>query len=62
MNIPGHIKRRSFLQFIQNNASIDIDLFGRAVRAIEDKWDGLAPYKYSLAIENSQARITGPKK
>jgi hypothetical protein len=53
LDIPGHIKRRSFLQFIQNNASIDIDLFGRAVRAIEDKWDGLAPYKYSLAIENS---------
>jgi hypothetical protein len=23
------------------------------VRVIEDKWDGLAPYKYSLAIENS---------
>jgi hypothetical protein len=53
MNIPGHIKRRSFLQFMQNNASIDIDLFGRAVQVIEDKWDGLAPYKYSLAVENS---------
>ena len=55
MDIPGHIKRRSFLQFIKNNAFIDIDLFGRAVRVIEDKWDGLAPYKYSLAIENSQS-------
>ncbi|HUN56432.1 MAG TPA: glycosyltransferase family 10 [Smithella sp.] len=53
MDIPGHIKRRSFLQFMKNNASADIDLFGRAVRVIEDKWDGLAPYKYSLAIENS---------
>lgn len=53
MDIPGHIIRRSFLQFIQKNASIDIDLFGRAVQVIEDKWDGLAPYKYSLAIENS---------
>jgi hypothetical protein len=53
LDMPGHFKRRSFLQFIQKNNSIDIDLFGRAVQIIEDKWDGLAPYKYSLAIENS---------
>jgi hypothetical protein len=53
LSIPGHIKRRSFLQFLQKNAPIDVDLFGRAVQVIEDKWDGLAPYKYSLAVENS---------
>ncbi|PKN51132.1 MAG: hypothetical protein CVU55_13440 [Deltaproteobacteria bacterium HGW-Deltaproteobacteria-13] len=53
LSIPGHFKRLSFLQFIQNKSSVDIDLFGRAVRVIEDKWDGLAPYKYSLAVENS---------
>lgn len=53
LSIPGHFKRRSFLHFIQNNSPIDIDLFGRAVRVIEDKWDGLAPYKYSLSVENS---------
>jgi hypothetical protein len=55
LSIPGHIKRRSFLQFIQKNAPADIELFGRAVRFIEDKWDGLAPYKYSLAVENSSS-------
>jgi hypothetical protein len=55
MSIPGHVKRRSFLQFIQNNASLDVDLFGRGVQFIEDKWDSLAPYKYSLAIENSRS-------
>ena len=53
LSIPGHFKRLSFLKFIQDKAPIEIDLFGRAVRVIEDKWDGLAPYKYSLAIENS---------
>jgi hypothetical protein len=52
-SLPGHVKRLSFLKFIQDKSSIDIDLFGRAVRVIDDKWDGLAPYKYSLAIENS---------
>lgn len=53
LSISGHFKRLSFLQFIQNKSPVDIDLFGRAVRVIEDKWDGLAPYKYSLAVENT---------
>ena len=53
LSIPGHLKRLSFLRFIQDKSPVDIDLYGRAVRVIEDKWDGLAPYKYSLAIENS---------
>jgi len=52
-DLPGHFKRLSFLRCIQQDKSIDIDLFGRAVVPIEDKWDGLAPYKYSLAIENT---------
>ncbi len=52
-NLPGHFQRLSFLKFIQEKSSMDIDLFGRAVRVIDDKWDGLAPYKYSLAVENS---------
>lgn len=52
-DLPGHIKRLSFLKFIQKDGSLDIDLFGRAVRYIEDKWDGLEPYFFSLAIENN---------
>jgi hypothetical protein len=28
--------------------------FGHGVRPLADKWDGLAPYRYSIAIENSQ--------
>jgi len=54
-DLPGHIKRLSFLKFIQKDGSLDIDLFGRAVRYIEDKWEGLTPYRYSLAIENSSS-------
>ena len=35
----------------------DMDLFGRGrEREVEDKWDGLAPYRYSLAIENTAKR------
>jgi len=54
-DLPGHIKRWALLDFIRQDNTLDIDLFGRAVQFIEDKWDGLAPYKYSLAIENSSS-------
>ena len=54
-DLPGHIKRLSFLRFLQKETALDIELFGRAVQYIEDKWDGLVPYRYSLAIENSSS-------
>lgn len=53
MDVPGHIKRRKFLQYIQDDKSLELDLYGKKINFIEDKWDGLAPYKYSLAIENT---------
>ncbi|MFA6133503.1 MAG: glycosyltransferase family 10 [Phycisphaerae bacterium] len=49
-HLPGHRLRMQFLANIQK--SIRFDLFGRGFHFIEDKWDGLAPYRYSLAIEN----------
>lgn len=48
--IAGHRTRMTFLQKIEGE--ITFDLFGRGFKPIEDKWDGLAPYRYSLAIEN----------
>lgn len=46
----GHQTR---LQFLENvTQAIDFDLFGSGFKRIPDKWDGLAPYQYSLAIEN----------
>jgi hypothetical protein len=54
-DLPGHMKRLSFLRYLQKENTLDIGLFGRAVQYIEDKWDGLAPYRYSLAIENSSS-------
>lgn len=53
MDVPGHIKRKKFLQYIQNDKSLELDLYGKKINFIEDKWDGLAPYKYSLAMENT---------
>jgi hypothetical protein len=47
----GHRKRLRFLDDLQRN-EVGLDLFGRGFKGIEDKWDALAPYRYSLAIEN----------
>jgi hypothetical protein len=46
----GHKKRLAFLQRLQRE--VDFDLWGRGFRSIPDKWDGLAPYRYALAVEN----------
>ncbi len=46
----GHRSRMRFLKVLQNQ--LEFDLFGSGFQFIKDKWDGLAPYRYSLAIEN----------
>jgi hypothetical protein len=48
--LPGHRARLQFLDSLQKE--VDFDLFGRGFTPIADKWDGLAPYRYSIAIEN----------
>ncbi len=49
---PGHQARQKFLNRI--TGQIDFDLFGRGYEYLDDKWDGLAPYRYSFVIENHQ--------
>ena len=48
--LKGHRKRMKFLNRIQGKLAFD--LWGRGFTPIEDKWDGLAPYRYSIAVEN----------
>lgn len=48
----GHRLRLAFVKTLQNHFGDRIDVFGRGIREIEDKWDALAPYKYHIAIEN----------
>ncbi len=54
-SIEGQIERLNFWNYIQTT-NLDIEFFGRGfpppVKPIEVKWDGVAPYKYTLAIEN----------
>ena len=50
----GHRQRLDFVHRLQEHFGDDIDVFGRGLRPFEDKWDVLAPYKYHVALENSE--------
>lgn len=52
---PGHLKRLEFVRYLQEQKPFEIDLYGRGINPIENKWDALAPYKYSIAIENTKS-------
>jgi len=49
----GHRKRLEFCLKLKEVFGDKVDLFGRGFNEFEDKWEVLAPYKYSVAIENS---------
>jgi hypothetical protein len=48
----GHIKRLDFVKKLKTHFGDKLDLFGRGLNDFDDKWDVLADYKYSIAIEN----------
>jgi GT2 family glycosyltransferase len=49
----GHRYRLDFLARLRPR--VEFDLYGRGFRPIADKWDALAPYRYSIAFENTRA-------
>lgn len=51
----GQKKRLEFISKIKAHFGDKLDLFGVGFHMIRDKWEGLAPYKYHLIIENSYA-------
>ncbi len=50
-NRPGHALRLGFMDYLSDH-QFPFHLFGRGFNPIDDKFDAIAPYKYSLAIEN----------
>jgi Glycosyltransferase family 10 (fucosyltransferase) C-term len=48
--LSGHRYRMQFLERMRG--AIEFDLYGRGFMPLADKWDGLAPYRYSIAFEN----------
>lgn len=50
----GHQDRLRFVEILKSHFGDRLDVFGRGIRDFKDKWEVLAPYKYHIAIENSQ--------
>ena len=51
--LPGHKLRYAFVNKLIGHFKDKLDVYGRGFRPIDDKFDALADYKYSIAIENS---------
>jgi GR25 family glycosyltransferase involved in LPS biosynthesis len=51
-SLPGHRRRLEFLARLRKN--LEFDLYGRGFHRVYDKWDVLAPYRYSIAFENAR--------
>lgn len=63
LSTDGHLLRMKFLERLTNYDPETLDLYGRGDFSgsyyrgeVEDKWDGLREYRYSLAIENWRGR------
>lgn len=50
---PGHRKRLELVNRLKDHFGDRLDVFGKGIREIGDKWDAVADYKYHIAIENS---------
>ncbi|MEL7282334.1 MAG: hypothetical protein AAGK79_18420 [Pseudomonadota bacterium] len=48
---PGHVLRHQVAEWI-GVAGVEVDLLGQGYAPFKDKGDGLAPYRYSVVIEN----------
>lgn len=48
----GHRQRLEFIRILKDYFGERIDIFGRGINEIEDKWDALVRYKYHIALEN----------
>lgn len=47
---PGHRTRLKLLAAMRGR--IDFELWGQGYRPLDKKWNGLSPFRYSMAIEN----------
>ncbi len=49
---PDHHARFKFVETLKKHFGDTLDWFGNGVQSIPEKWDGIAPYKYHIVLEN----------
>ena len=47
-----HKMRLKFVKALKNHFGDTLDWFGNGVHPLDQKWEGIAPYKYHLVLEN----------
>jgi len=48
----GHRRRLALVRQLKAHFGGRLDVFGRGIREVNDKWDAIAPYRYHVALEN----------
>ena len=48
----GHRMRLKFVKELKKHFGDNLDWFGNGFNQIQQKWDGIAPYKYHIVLEN----------
>lgn len=48
----GHRERLKFVDAVKAEFGDRVDIYGRGIRDFDSKWNVLAPYKYSIVLEN----------
>jgi hypothetical protein len=51
--LPGHRRRNHFIEQMRHTCQIELDIFGRGIRPVADKWEAIAPYQFHIVLENS---------
>lgn len=54
--LPGHRRRMTFVERLCGMDGSPVELFGRGINPVDDKWEVLYPSRYALAIENARQR------
>lgn len=49
---PGHKQRLQFVEMLAAELGDELDWFGNGIRSVPEKWEGLAPYRYAIVLEN----------
>jgi len=49
----GHRKRVKFVKALKDHFGESIDVFGRGICDVEDKWAAISRYRYHIVLENS---------
>lgn len=51
----SHRLRLRFVQALKAHFGDDLDWYGNGIRSVAEKWDGLAPYRYTIVLENQSS-------